>query len=229
MSPATRNISFSVDMAGRDFASCKFAGSKRARQRGGQGGVLLRANLREAKASEEAAKLVNVSPRSAEYADKVLEQGTEELTFVQIYTKVQAAAQQTTGEVLPKGANRHTLDRQIAYLMVCNLFQDMRLTQQMRPQFFRWFSTQVEPRSLCPFPLIVKKINRKVWILRGARVLSFVLRLRGWVITSFSYVIQVENAVDLWNAYEFHSYFSLFHRLILSRVQTRARVVVELA
>lgn len=53
----------------------------RARQRGGQGGSLLPANLPEARgeARAQAAAAVNVSPRSVESASRVLEKGAPEL------------------------------------------------------------------------------------------------------------------------------------------------------
>ena len=51
------------------------------RQRGGQGGVLLMANLPEAKGAsrDKAAELVNVSPRLVQTAETVLEKGAPEL------------------------------------------------------------------------------------------------------------------------------------------------------
>lgn len=51
-----------------------FEKEARERQKGGQGGAMLSANLREAtgKATEKAATAVNVSPRSVESAQNVL-------------------------------------------------------------------------------------------------------------------------------------------------------------
>ena len=63
-----------------------FEAEASARQRGGQGGILLSANLREAtvaaqagKASSHAAAQVSVSPRSVEHASKVLAHGAPAL------------------------------------------------------------------------------------------------------------------------------------------------------
>jgi hypothetical protein len=57
-----------------------FEEEARERQRGGQGGILLSANLRKAKSSaEEAAEVVNVSPRSVDNGTKVLKTNNPKL------------------------------------------------------------------------------------------------------------------------------------------------------
>ncbi len=60
-----------------------FEAEAKERQRGGQGGILLSANLQKANepvhAAKEAAQSVSVSPRSVESASKVLSQGSPEL------------------------------------------------------------------------------------------------------------------------------------------------------
>lgn len=82
----------------------QFEAEAKERQRGGQGGVLLPANLPEAKSGDargKVAELVNVSPRMIDAASKVLDRGVPELIQAVDDGKVKVSAAALVAD-LPK-------------------------------------------------------------------------------------------------------------------------------
>ncbi len=109
-----------------------YAAEARKRQRGGQGGVLLPANLPEAKgdAREKAAGAVNVSPRLVDHAANVLRNGVPDLVGAVERGEVKASAAAAVAS-LPAESQREVIARGPA--AVRDVARDLRAARPTPP------------------------------------------------------------------------------------------------
>lgn len=95
-----------------------FEEEARQKQKGGQGGALLCANLHKANeeihSNTKAAEAVNVSPRSVASASKVLEQGSPELVEAVERGEVAVSTAAVLAEA-PKEEQKEIVDRKLSF------------------------------------------------------------------------------------------------------------------